>query len=312
MTPCAIPAPSLIDLPNELLVEIVSYHTYTFDFLSPVVYQDYWKRRQPRRKTLRSLSQSCSVLRSVSLPLLWERFDVYNPDFRSPQSEIAACIFPYIKYVHISTQWWPLSSISETIPLLVDFLCTLPKLTGLEIYENRLDHTIFSIISSAFSKVSLPTVSVLLVPQELRPIFRAFPHLRTLVFQTVHKDSSALMVRQYFTHIDALAGLRICHRNEEFLILATDRFPGLRVLSIASPFKIEFEPCFRRLTAFTNLSELVLFHVEDGSQFLSLEALVAGGRDVLRASQSRETKVLRVWANDTSEAEGHLVHVERF
>ncbi|KAJ6540358.1 hypothetical protein B0H19DRAFT_1077770 [Mycena capillaripes] len=181
---------------------------------------------------------------------------------------------------------------------------------------------IFSTISSAFSEVSLPTVPVLFIPQELYTIFHAFPHLRTLVFQAVHKDNLALW--RYFNHVDTLAGLRICHQDEKFLTLAT-RFPALRVLSIATPFKIEFEhvamlmpvlscslvwPCIRRLAAFIHLSELVLFHVEDDSQFLSLEALVSGGRDVLRASQSRGTKVLRVWANDPFEVAGRLVHVE--
>jgi hypothetical protein len=92
---------TLLDLPTELLVEIISYHPYTFDFLSPLVRQEVSKERQPRRKTLHSLSQSCSVLRNITLSFLWERLDVSHFKFRQPfpDREVTKCIFPYIKFV---------------------------------------------------------------------------------------------------------------------------------------------------------------------------------------------------------------------
>jgi len=308
MEPPSLPPPSLTDLPTELLVEIISYHAYTFNFLCPLVSQEDSARRGLRREILRSLSQSCSALRSVTLPFLWERFDVSNSIFRPthPQSEVAKHVFPYIKYVHVSMPSWSISSPlgTETLPLMVEFLCALPSLAGLQIYSPH--SSIFSIVSSAFAGVSLPTVSALFLPEELHTIFPAFPNVRTLAFPSFGLDSDAIAAaKAQFLCLDALVGLRIYHGHESFSTLASD-FPCLRALSIASPFEREYEPCLRRLSAFTHLTELAFFH-EDS--FLPLDKLIAGGIDVLRASQSPYVKVLRVWGND--ESDGRLVHVER-
>ncbi|KAF7362579.1 hypothetical protein MVEN_00606600 [Mycena venus] len=313
--------PTLTDLPAELLLEIVSYGSYSFNFLCPVVNQEALEQRRPRRDTLRALSQSCSALRRVSLPLLWERVDISNPEFRpsSPQSEVAMCIFPYIKYVHLSMGSWCPQSFqgTETLPLLLEFLCALPNLSGLQIYyPSEPSESIIETISSAFSEVSLPTVSALSIPEneKLFTILPAFSNLRILAFPWLSKHSEALAAaKTHLLHLDALVGLRVrlYNRNETFTTLASD-FPRLRVLSVADPFQIKYEPCLRRLSVFTHLSELGLFHTESGlNDFLSLDKLVVGGRDVLRASQSNGPKMLWVWGNDKEGSGARLVYFER-
>ncbi|KAF7362577.1 F-box domain-containing protein [Mycena venus] len=310
-----MPSFALTDLPTELLLEIISYKPYSFDFLSPVVNQEALEQRRPRRDTLRALSQSCSVLRSVSLPFLWERVDISNSIFRPsiPKGEVAICIFPYIKYVHLSMGSWRKESLqgTETLPLLLEFLCALPSLAGLQI--NHPSESIIDSLSSAFAEVSLPTVFALSIPEELYTILPAFPNLRTLAFPSFSEPSEALAAaKTHLFHLDALVGLRVYYGNETFTTLASD-FPRLRVLSVASPFLPEYEPCLRRLSAFTHLSELGLFHAEGNrSDFLSLEKLVAGGREVLRASQSTDAKMLWVWGNDYEHESGaRLVYFER-
>ena len=51
-----------------------------------------------------------------------------------------------------------------------------------------------------------------------------------------------------------------------------------------------------RLRAFTRISELALF-CGNGDGRLSLDALIAGSRTILLASQSRDVKVFKVWSD---------------
>jgi hypothetical protein len=96
------PAPrSLPDLPTELLGEIISHYVCQFTFLSPLVRQEHVIQRRDQRLVLRSLSQSCSSLRSVFLPSLWTQFEVSKHNFceADTKSERGTLIFPYIKFV---------------------------------------------------------------------------------------------------------------------------------------------------------------------------------------------------------------------
>jgi hypothetical protein len=65
-----------------------------------------------------------------------------------------------------------------------------------------------------------------------------------------------------------------------------------------------------RLRAFKQLRQLELVYQAE-TNLLSLEALIAGGRDVLRSSQSPDVKVLRVWRNE-ADVGPHGVHIEKW
>jgi hypothetical protein len=107
-------------------------------------------------------------------------------------------------------------------------------------------------------------------------------------------------------------------------------FPQLRAVSIGNPLPCDSEVKRYLLTyllgcacadtrstqtvlagfrGLTRLSELSLFH-RAYPIFMSLDALIMGGRDVLRASRARDAKVLRVWSSDGL-AGPCLVHEER-
>ncbi|KAJ6532648.1 hypothetical protein B0H19DRAFT_1241931 [Mycena capillaripes] len=296
---------SLPDLPTELLVEMISYYPSPFTFLSPLVRQEHVAQRHERCQVLRTLSQSCSSLRRIFLPLLWERIEVAKPNFREEDtsSELATLVFPYIKSVHISMKFWSASH-KETIFIFVEFLHALPNLAGLQIYHG-LSWSIIPVVCYAFSTSSFPNITALSVPSPLDGVFPGFPNLATLGSAALLADSRLLpRAKEHCPRLDALAGLRI-----EKNALVED-FAHLRALSVANTFPLESEDLFKRLRAFRQLRELELVY-QDKADLLSLEALIAGGRDILRASQNKSVKVLKVWSYD-EDSGPYIVRTERF
>ncbi|KAJ6536907.1 hypothetical protein B0H19DRAFT_1240738 [Mycena capillaripes] len=290
---------SLTDLPPELLVEIISHYPCQFTYLSPLVRREHVAKRRERCQVLRTLSQCCSSLRRIFLPMLWERIEMDKPNFREQDtsSELATLVFPYIKSVHISMKFWS-GSHKETIFLFVEFLRTLPNLTGLQIYHG-LSWSIIPVVCYAFSTSSLPNITALSVPSSLDGVFPGFPNLTTLAPpamlapEVLYHSRLLPRVKEHCPRLDPLAGLRVDE------ILAGDfshlcDFPHLRALSVANMFPVDAENLFKRLRAFPQLSELELLHQDKADvQLLPLEALIAGGRDTLRASQSKSVKVLK-------------------
>ncbi|KAJ7268183.1 hypothetical protein B0H12DRAFT_1229811 [Mycena haematopus] len=303
---------TLTDLPTEILVEIISYYQSSFTFLSPLVECQHIAINRERCQILRALSQTCFVLRRICLPLLWERLEVSNPTFQpiETESELVRTIFPCIKSVHVSMERWVPSD--ETTFLFVEFLRALPNLTGLQIYHRLLWKT-WSFLPDAFAGVYLPTVTSLSVPSSLNGILCAFPNVKTLSGPTLFPQNKLLLAaKTQLPHLESIAGLRTrdLHGEDVRQIisnLARD-FPRLHALSMSDWFTFDYgDVLFASLRAFTQLSELQLLYQDN---FLSLDALIAGGRDVLRSSCSTKAKILRVWSYDTTVGP-RIIHAER-
>ncbi|KAJ7304628.1 hypothetical protein DFH08DRAFT_945122 [Mycena albidolilacea] len=304
-------ASSLPDLPTELLVEIISHYASPFTFLSPLVREEHAATQQEKAQVLRALSQTCSDLRRIFLPLLWERLEVSQLNFREihTRSELATLIFPYIRSVHISLKSWSPSGDMETVFLFIEFLRALPNLTGLQIY-NGVPWLMVPIFSYAFADASFPALTALAIPDSLTSILPAFPNVKTLGCPSLsNKGKLIAAAKTHLPHLEALAGLRSRDLGDNFRPALAPQFPHLRALSMASTSTVEYKDMFPRLHAFTQLSELELLY-QDDPDLLSLEELVAGGRNVLRASHSTDVKALRVWALDKS-AGPQIVYFER-
>ncbi|KAJ7041483.1 hypothetical protein C8F04DRAFT_143484 [Mycena alexandri] len=315
MPPC-----SLMDLPTELLVEIVSHYTNSYTFLSPFVRQEHNAQREARQQALRSLSQTSSVLRELFLPILWEQFEASKPNFQEShtQSEFAKTVAPYIKSVHITMKLWSNPAEMEAIFLFLQFLRGLPNLSGLQI--QRVPWSIVPILTYAFNSVTLPTVTAVSVPNSLDVIFPSFPNVTTLASPELLSGNRLIpAATEKFPRIDAISGLRLGHAKRphspsfkwKFVDALSLAFPHLRALSVTStlPDKASETPeaLFAPLHGFPTLSELSLVY-ENGT--LPLEALIEGGKEVLHASRSRETKILRVWSNEVHTGP-QVIHVER-
>ncbi|KAF8181210.1 hypothetical protein K438DRAFT_1976306 [Mycena galopus ATCC 62051] len=289
------PSCTLSDLPIELLVEIVSHYPSSFTFLSPLVRQEHVAKEKERRQILRSLSQSRSVLRRICLPFLWERFEASKSNLQAihTQSELATLILPCIKSVHISMSTWSPAEM-ETIFLFVEFLRALPNLTGLQIYHG-FAWNVGPIVPYAFSNVSLPNVTALSVPDVLDGILPSFPNLKTISGPALKPRSRLLVAARQLPHLEALSGLHTRHLGQDarqsFISDLAHDFPHLRALSVSKPFPLDQED-LASLCAFKELRELDLLYKNE-SDSLSLDALIAGGLSVLRASRSPDAKVLR-------------------
>ncbi|KAJ7016436.1 hypothetical protein C8F04DRAFT_1202225 [Mycena alexandri] len=264
----------LSNVPNELWLEIISHYRYSFDFNCPLIRQEDFTERMPLRQTLRSLSQASSTLRVLTLPFLWERFDITAPVVQ-PLNEFE-CL-PLIRSVHV---WWRSRSPTKVETLaLVKFLKTLPNLSGLqtEVYDTTQKFT--RILGSA----SLPNITNLLMPDSLHGIFPAFPNLTTLACPSMFVNSLALgPAKKHFPRLEALIGLRFIN-NDDHETLVED-FPHLRVLAVANI-------------------------LQSNMRTLPLGELITGGKDVLRASHAGGSKLLRVWEDDA--AGPRLIHFER-
>ncbi|KAJ7773890.1 hypothetical protein B0H16DRAFT_1510326 [Mycena metata] len=195
MPPC-----SLLNLPTELLVEIV-FHYNSFTFLSPFVGLEHNAQRAARQQT-------SSVLRNLFLPILWEQFEASKPNFqaRRTQSEFAESVAPYIKTVHLVIKSWSRADMEE-IFLLMEFLRGLPNLSGLQIQRVPL-----AILPSvyAFNAITLPTVTALSVPNSLEMTFSSFPNVTTLVSpELLSGDCLIPAATKNFGHLKAFPGVRL-------------------------------------------------------------------------------------------------------
>ncbi|KAJ7733688.1 hypothetical protein B0H16DRAFT_1579433 [Mycena metata] len=306
---------SLVDLPTELLVEISSHYTNSFTFLSPFVRLEHNPQRQDRQQALRSLSQTSSLLRNLFLPILWEQFDASKPNFPEShtQTDFAKSVAPYIKSVHVSMHLWTLVEM-QGIFLFVEFLRGLPNLTGLQI--QRVPWGLVPIITYAFHPVALPGVTALSVPNSLDVIFPSFPNVTTLASPDLSSGDRLIpAATENFPRLEAISGLRLAHRSESktFISALSRAFPRLRALSVT---KISLhdssepsEVLFDFLSGFSDLAHLSIVY-EGHGQGPSLEALLDGGRQVLRASESRETKVITVWSHELPTGP-EVIRVER-
>ncbi|KAJ7143052.1 hypothetical protein C8R44DRAFT_726333 [Mycena epipterygia] len=282
---------SLLALPTELLVEIVSYYRDPFTFVSPLVRQEHGgQEREDRVQVLRSLSQSCSSLRPIFLPMLWDRLYASAPSFKEiyTESELKTLIFSVHKIR---------ARINAKLGTRANGI-RLPRATPQRAAQSQwppdlpssLEHRAYPLLC-----FQIPSITALCVPDHLDQVFPSFPNVTTLACPSIYAGARVLApARQHFPRLEALGGLRL---SKELIEEVHKLFPTLRSISVSSTFPADSEELFPLWKRFKRLSKLSLVH-EDIADLLSLEALVTGGTDILLASGSQEKKVLRMWSYD--------------
>ncbi|KAK7044899.1 hypothetical protein R3P38DRAFT_2881527 [Favolaschia claudopus] len=310
---------ALTDLPTELLVEIASYHESSFTFLSPLTREEHIGERRVQREVLRSLSQTCLSLRQIFLPKSWEHLEVSKPNLQEAcaDSALTSVIFPFIKSIHLSMRSWTRSDM-KAIFFLLEFIRTLPNLTGLQIYYG-VSFDVVSILSYAFAgNTSFPAIVALAVQDNLDGILGCFPNLKTLSGASFSENSPLLRAAKTRTpYLEAIAGLRprryqaISERDRSLEDIGRD-FPSLKALSISTRVHLETADDFfvRLKRVFGHLSDLGFVFYPDRTELLPLEELAARGRDVLRNSSSSDPKILRIWSYDSSVGP-QILHMEK-
>ncbi|KAJ7877329.1 hypothetical protein B0H13DRAFT_1893260 [Mycena leptocephala] len=290
----------LLTLPTELLLELASPYPFPFTNLSPCMRpQDWAEERLERRQFLRPLSQTCSTLRAVFLPLLWRHFEACNAHLhikykRAGISEQTG-IFTHMRFVHISLT--PPSP--YVLARLFDFLQNLPNLECLQLYS--VDYSLLQSLAGAFNDYPLATVTTLCIPGGTT-LFPAFPNVQSLTFSTYAHHDTLRLARRSFPQLHSLGGV---HLNPD-AIVELHGFPHLRSLYLSGPIHETSAPLLSRLSALPFLSSLSLENQvisRTTAKLLPLEALIAAGTNVLRVARGRGQKVLTVWIFNKGQTE---------
>ncbi|KAJ7636788.1 hypothetical protein FB45DRAFT_742071 [Roridomyces roridus] len=172
---------SMLSLPPEILLEITDYFHNT-----PIPFERYRQDPTPillgRFETLRSLSQTCSYLRYVFRPLVWEAMEVLDTP-----SDVTG------RHINLLKRWMtgilktpdllPCVRLSSPnwnfISLFTRFLHSTPNLAALHIIEIFDRHA--GPLAVRLAKRPFPAVQTLTIPSSLSRVLCSFPNLRTLV-----------------------------------------------------------------------------------------------------------------------------------
>ncbi|KAJ7687817.1 hypothetical protein B0H17DRAFT_1135990 [Mycena rosella] len=273
------PAPtSLLELPTELLFEIISYYRDPFTFISPLLGP---KHGVQERQEAAQDSEAYSFRHCGRYSMA--RSTVFKSDTRTIQ------IRTHIDAALVPTQM-------KTVFLFLEFLRALPNLVGLQIHH--LQSNIMPLMMKALKDVVFPKITALCVPDwSALVLFKSFPNVTTLACPSIHVGSVALPAAQiHFPRLKALAGLRL---SKPLIHGLLRDFPALRAISISSTIASESTD-FSLLKSFRRLARLSFVH-EDLQDFLLLDALISRGAELLRESDSSEARVLTVWSYNVHE-----------
>ncbi|KAJ7511524.1 hypothetical protein B0H11DRAFT_2182902 [Mycena galericulata] len=296
-------ASSLLELPTELLLEIASLFPFPFDVLSPPPRQIAMKQQErlERRQIFATLSQTCSALRTVFLPLLWRHVETSKSrlHLRPINSSLRKDIFPHIRSFH-GAQYHSAYELSNLFLLLR----ALPNLDCIEIHS--INSYVLNTLANdhAFSEVKFTTVTTLSIPTFTHRIFSAFPNVQTLASPSMYFSSEALVTaKNAFPRLHSLFGVQLV----DHVVIVTIAAPVTshsKVMRLHNRFELLSYPGYTqallsRLANMKNLCELALVE-SNVSEAIPLADNIAVGTNVLQKSKGRGQKVLKVWERDAA------------
>ncbi|SJL12601.1 uncharacterized protein ARMOST_16029 [Armillaria ostoyae] len=219
---------SLPSFPVELLLEIFSYWPSIPISRpdSPALFPNIYLERT---RTLQALTQTCSSLRAILLPLAWQNLEACSCSHLPPsrptpslagkygnevmtellrQAEIVTIRNPTLA-IYVQTVSVTLTKIHAT-QVFEEFarcLSLLPNVKTLQIFGLGFEGAETK-LSRAFASVILPSVRVLAVPREGVALFSSVPNVRDITFlahnHTYHTEYCARSVARHFPHIERL------------------------------------------------------------------------------------------------------------
>ncbi|KAF9039446.1 hypothetical protein BDZ89DRAFT_1129340 [Hymenopellis radicata] len=221
--------------PYELHLEILSYCP-SLPVPKIRAEKDYKKSDyRTRYETARSLSQTCSALRAVYLPLAWQDLDLL-PGARSNQRNFAIETIARLEMVtvrapflaqHVRSVSVVLTNVSPMAVYseFVEHLLKLPNLHTLQILKIPATATCLDALKDAFEDVTLPSVHTLNIhAYEAHIIMNSFPNLGSLL-SPLHLFAFRGSVARSFPTIEDLQ-FRV---NKCYIEFAIQRFPNLRI-----------------------------------------------------------------------------------
>ncbi|KAJ7445552.1 hypothetical protein B0H11DRAFT_2087275 [Mycena galericulata] len=199
---------------------------------------------------------------------------------RRINSSLRKVIFPHIRSFH-GVQYNGAHELSKLFLLLQ----ALPNLDCIEIQS--INSYVLNTLANdrAFSEVKFTTVTTLSIPAFTHRMFSAFPNIQTLASPSMYFSSEALMAaKNAFPRLYSLSGVQLV---DHIVVEHLCGFPSLRAVAIAAPITSHSK----------NLCELALVE-SNVPEAIPLADLIAVGTNVLRKSNGRGQKVLKVWERD--------------
>ncbi|KAJ7911092.1 hypothetical protein B0H13DRAFT_586761 [Mycena leptocephala] len=310
--------PSLLDLPTELLMEIVKSYPPLYAYDADALAHGVKIKQFYGHNALRALSQTCCTLRTIFLPALWVRVHA-GPlwvlsregshkilERRMRGIQRTPYVVPYIRSLSVSLKecnmdnWQPIAQFIRVLRLL-------PNLRTLTILGLR--HDMVSILAASCEGSLFPSVVTLALPDDLSSILHCFPNVQALTH--VQHGSS------YYGGLELIGAASHCNQLHTFNnplifgIAGLHKFdflrksiPHIQRLSIWQNLDgIPADPILqglRSLEGMDNLSELSLRYsvgdasVENPNVGSHLGKILEAGKDVLRTSKATGRKVLQI------------------
>ncbi|KAJ7667396.1 hypothetical protein B0H17DRAFT_1210199 [Mycena rosella] len=268
---------ALLDIPTEIWLEIVSDSNFlilqsekdgiprSLLLLSrstiPSCPKTIPSAYRGRPETLRALSQSCRALRSVFLPLLWERVEAcFEPKdgtawyARVANVLLARCrglmkpenrsIAHHVRVVSVSLSW---HRIDVVMPLFAQCLESLLNLDTLHILhlKSKSEKT----VTAAFEDVELPGLRTIILPSYAHGILAACPNVRDV---SCNEETGAILFKTLIDccpNVERIQGFEL---NSTKLKKLAKGLPKLR--EIAVPYDMDINS----LSVFKGLSVIEL------------------------------------------------------
>ncbi|KAJ7153076.1 hypothetical protein C8R43DRAFT_1002838 [Mycena crocata] len=308
--------PSLPDLPTELLMEMVKYYPELLLEIDANIH-GVASEQLSGNDALRALSQTCSRLRDVFLPVLWSRvyacFTARNRPKRKPKRRAKMLerrmlgiqktphVVPYIQTLSVTMEECDMGN-WEPVAQFIRVLNLLPDLRQLTIIRPQTG--MVPVIATSCKDKIFPSVVGLAIPDILAPILHCFPNVQTLTSAQLYRPSSNHL-------LDAAKGLEHIHTvnlpvvTKEIVNRLRDNIPNVKRLSLWRDLNLDV---LSLLDGMENLSELHIryrplgYHYY-GARALTVEEIMPVAERVLRTSKAKGRKELRIQCMENNHKE---------
>ncbi|KAK7050595.1 hypothetical protein R3P38DRAFT_2866027 [Favolaschia claudopus] len=302
---------SLPDLPNELLLELATYHSLLYIGIDAVIHGEL-REKYGGDLVIRSLSQTCRRLRHVFLPILFSRvhalltwrnlplmlsrpilgFHTNILEDRMIGIRDTPYVVPLIRSLSVTLEecryrWQPIAEFIQVLGLL-------PDLENLTIIDPHLEAIPFLI--SACEGRTFPSVLTLAIDNVLGPIIPCFPNVRVLTSAGGGHNCLLESLRGKCEQISTIKNMDLYPGTVELL---RDAISNVRCIEIWDNKRLEVGT-LNLLQDMDALTELRYRYQAWNYDCIPREIDISAARRVLRSSKAVGVKTLRLQVLDSS------------
>ncbi|KAF8172244.1 hypothetical protein K438DRAFT_2023856 [Mycena galopus ATCC 62051] len=300
---------SLLDLPTELLMEIIKCYPQLYHFPEVPTHRyilekkhlrtlcelhGWWFREQfVGNDVLRALTQTCRLLRNIFLHMLWARLDAFFTqrtinmkggilERRMIGIQQTPYVVPHIQSLIVTMAECTMDH-RQPMAEFIRVLEILPNLQELTIVQVRPE--MVSVMRDSFRGKVFPSVLSLAPDNRLGSIMPCFPNVQTMYI--VDSPSAGILraTKGSCYHIHTVRHFRLSPGAIQALRAGV---PNVRRLDIQWNCPLDFMPLLNGMAALSDL-RIQHFHIPGIPGYRprrSLEDVLSGAKEVLRSSKA--------------------------